>query len=540
MPPQLAVITHPKSDRCPILEAGTITPLILQQWHQAYERYLKNNATHTKDDIISFIADEMWEPILIQWYTASQTRIDKLTLKEYLSELAGLVLKKGWEGKMRREVMGAKLGIDVSFAEWAYEMQNLNAILSQAAPAFAVDDPHLKNILDAGLSPKLQESLDAEPVLATELNAWIAEVKSRDDRVAIETNRIRTAVTAVHTCDAQKSKKSLGDRLTPHKTALVNCLSTGTTAPKTEAIKCPTLTSGEKELLDIHNGCRRCRTFYIRHCTANCNGNFPDGATYQTLTQADAQAHAKVAGVPLRVKRERVGAVQTHKATIIADYEESDTDEFASPFTVSHLYADVSLTGPAISEFPISSTSLLDIGCPSTVISAELSDKLGLRRFPLPKEEDNLSSLSEEPLWCTEYVKLRVSSKDGSWMSGTVRAKINNGLCIPLILGMPFLTSEHIVIDAQARTAVDKRVGYDLMNPVVHPPRPPPPVWVTPLPTPKKICLPKQKFVPTNRADLPVSVMLEVKQRIETLALQDLLQRENELAKRKHADMFPV
>ncbi|KAF9071428.1 hypothetical protein BDP27DRAFT_1419004 [Rhodocollybia butyracea] len=472
MPPQLAVITHPKSDRCPILEAGTITPLILQQWRRACERYLKNNATCTKDDIVSFVADEMWEPILIQWYTASQTRIDKLTLKEYLSELAGLVLKKGWEGKMRQEVMGAKLGIDVSFAEWAYETQNLNAILLQATPAFA-------------------ESLDAQPVLATELNAWIAEVKSCDDRVAIETNQIRTAVTAVHTCDAQKSKKSLGDRLTPHKTALVNCLSTSTTAPKTEAIKCPTLTSGEKELLDIHNGCRRCRTFYIRHCTANCNGNFPDGATFQTLTQADAEACAKVAGVPLHVKRECVGAVQTHKATIIADYEESNTDGCASPFTVSHLYADVLLTGPAISKFPISSTSLLDISCPSTVISAELSNKLGLQCFPLPKEEDNLSSLSEEPLRCTEYVKLRVSSKDGSWMLGTVHTKINNGLCIPLILGMPFLTSEHIVIDAQARTAVDKRVGYDLMNPVVHPPRPPPPVWVTPPPTPKKIRLPK-------------------------------------------------
>jgi hypothetical protein len=64
-------------------------------------------------------------------------------LQAYLSELAGLVLKKGWEGKMRQEVMGAKMGIDISFAEWAYKTQNLNAILSQAAPAFAVDDPHL-------------------------------------------------------------------------------------------------------------------------------------------------------------------------------------------------------------------------------------------------------------------------------------------------------------------------------------------------------------------------------------------------------------
>jgi hypothetical protein len=41
----------------------------------------------------------------------------------------------------------------------------------------------LTYILDAGLSPELQQDLDAEPVLATELNAWIAEVKSRNDKV---------------------------------------------------------------------------------------------------------------------------------------------------------------------------------------------------------------------------------------------------------------------------------------------------------------------------------------------------------------------
>jgi hypothetical protein len=67
-----------------------------------------------------------------------------------------------------------------------------------------------------------------------------------------ETNQIQTAVTAAHMRDTQKSKKPLGDCLTPHKTTLVNCLSS--TVAKTESIKCPPLTLGEKELLDIHDG----------------------------------------------------------------------------------------------------------------------------------------------------------------------------------------------------------------------------------------------------------------------------------------------
>jgi hypothetical protein len=69
--------------------------------------------------------------------------------------------------------------------------------------------------------------------------------------------------------------------------------------------------------------------------------------------------------------------------------------------------------------------------------------------------------------------------------------KVNKGLPFPIILGMPFLSSEHIVIDPHERTAVDKHSGYDLLNP----PPPNPWVrsipWVTPLPTPKKTRMPK-------------------------------------------------
>ncbi|KAF9034740.1 hypothetical protein BDP27DRAFT_1435798 [Rhodocollybia butyracea] len=94
----------------------------------------------------------------------------------------------------------------------------------------------------------------------------------------------------------------------------------------------------------------------------------------QPTVMADAKAHAKAAGVRLQVKRESVGAT-IQKQALPAGEESSDTDGCVPFFTVPHLYADVSLTGPAISEFPILSTSLLDIGCPSTVISDELSNK---------------------------------------------------------------------------------------------------------------------------------------------------------------------
>ncbi|KAJ7211993.1 hypothetical protein GGX14DRAFT_302881, partial [Mycena pura] len=485
----------------------------------------------------------MRDPILEKWYTASQTRIDALKLDAYIAELATLVLERGWQGKMRRKVLGAKMVITQSFADWAYDIQNVNAILSQAAPTFAITDAELKNILDAGLTETLQMDLDTEPVLSTELNAWIAEVKGRDDRLRFETGRMQALIDA-QPSKPLKGKPTLADRLTSPKPPLASRL----TSPPTQDTKpkCPPLTNAEKILLDLHDGCRRCRKFYIGHRTLNCDGDFPDAATYHTLTQADAEAQAAVRGKTLRVKREPAAAVHVPKNIIDTDYEESDSDTngyVLPPLTVPHLYANVTLSGPSISEFPISVRSLLDIGCPSIVISDKLAQQLGLRRFPLPPAEDNLSSLSESPLNCREYVKLRVSSADGNWTSGVIRAKVNVGLCIPLILGMPFLSGEHIVIDSERRTAVDKRTGFDLLNNPTHPPRKWAPEWVTPPPTPKKL---KQKHVSSEPIPLgtgnllPLSVMLQVKTRIEELDLQKLLAEEDTRLKTKHADVFPL
>ncbi|KAJ7653715.1 hypothetical protein DFH06DRAFT_930735, partial [Mycena polygramma] len=258
--PELATVNHPKSDRCSILEAGVITPEILQQWRHASQKYLKNNKDRTADDLVSYVADEMCEPILQKWYQASQTRIDALKLDAYITELGSLVLERGWQGKMRRQVLGAKMEDGQTFADWAYGIQNVNAILSQAAPTFAVEDSQLRHILDAGLTKVLQQDLDTEPVLSTDLNSWIAEVKGRDDRLKFETSRIQGVIdTNRDSVHKTKTKASLADRLSNPKPSLASRLSSP--HPSTTVQKCPPLTDGEKVLLDLHDGCRRCRQF---------------------------------------------------------------------------------------------------------------------------------------------------------------------------------------------------------------------------------------------------------------------------------------
>ena len=58
-----------------------------------------------------------------------------------------------------------------------------------------------------------------------------------------------------------------------------------------------------------------------------------------------------------------------------------------------------------------------------------------------------MSLLTQQKINCEEYVKLELQSDQGIWKLGIHKMKVNKGLSFPIILGMPFLSSEQIVID---------------------------------------------------------------------------------------------
>jgi hypothetical protein len=81
---------------------------------------------------------------------------------------------------------------------------------------------------------------------------------------------------------------------------------------------------------------------------------WPDPATYMTLMAPAASA------------------------TTRGEEKDDETDSYIPPpdipFTVNQLYITLHATGPLITKFPIPVQALMDIGCPCTVISAELCD----------------------------------------------------------------------------------------------------------------------------------------------------------------------
>jgi hypothetical protein len=532
MPPTtqpLAEVKVTKMKECPMLTAGTITPLIMQSWTLACKRYKKHGGK-TDAEIVSYVAEGMFEPRLVAWYQADQTRIDSLSLDGYLLELSQLVLEKNWAHDILETILSSTQGNHV-FIDWKIEMENLNAILATSAPTKALTKDQLKVQLQSNLHPDLRLNLSLEPVLATELAAWALEVKERDDRMRAEDARTQKLIDASSAARALRrgEKKDLLSRLSDAPSTSGRSSSSASTSKRTERkrLRLPALTPEERELLEKHAGCTRCRRFNAGHnfpdCPMKADNTWPDAATYVTLTAPPPNAATQ------------------------GNAKDDDTDSYVPPpFTVAQLYTTLYASGPLVTEFPIAVQGLMDIGCSSTVISLALCELLGLRRYPLPSVENNMSSLSELPLNSEEYVKLDLQSELGVWKSGVHKMKVVKGLPFPIILGMPFLSAEHIVIDSHERTAIDKRSGHDLLNPPPITPRARSAPWVTPPPTPKKVRIPKPPTLEQTGAPalagylLPGPIIAAVRDRIEGLAFQEVLKAKDAQVKLKFADRFPT
>ena len=142
----------------------------------------------------------------------------------------------------------------------------------------------------------------------------------------------------------------------------------------------------------------------------------------------------------------------------------------ASPLHVPHLYW-CCLTSGKNQEFPVTFNALIDHGSSSVLIRESLANELGLRRRrlrnPFSAELAMENDGQKIEIQFSDYVKLQLHDPSALWSSKTVRAIVALGLCAPMILGLPFLEHNDIVVDASARTAIDKKSAFDLLNPVI-------------------------------------------------------------------------
>ena len=225
------------------------------------------------------------------------------------------------------------------------------------------------------------------------------------------------------------------------------------------------------------------------------------------------------------------------------------------PLRSKHFVWKCNVDGPEV-DFPLAVSTLIDNGAHVVLIRPEIVQKLGLPTHQLDQPECidvaiDSSNKTKKAQELSTYVLLTVSSLDQAFHAKPVRALVMPGLCMPVILGLPWLEDNKIVCDHADRSCYVKTMGYNLLHPPkISPPPPPRPKLKTQLKENRElkrraleelVAVVKQKWLPQRAKDEAVKeldMVAMIRNRIATISyLQDMEKREQKL-KSEFATVF--
>ena len=483
---------EPTSGKAPVLTNGDVTPAVMMEFENAcYDFFEVKSVPAGKQ--VAFILPGIRDLRIHNWIAADRAAIVALPFATFMSQLCDNYLHPDWEDHIRDEILKSHLDPNKqSFWDWSQHVIKLNCLLRNTTSVF--DDPTLRNQLDAHLDDELKERVKhSEAKKEKTLKSWIDAV-CRLDETRISKNKHHRELI----------EESLNQRQAKHQATDTNALrnpsrhnntsSSSTTNSSSSYVPLPALLDSERTLLNKHEGCTKCRKFYVDHRSRDCPTGFPKGKGYKTVVVTDALAAKRAKSAPAaKTSTKPVAATapssdeETPTVTAILpsiDVYSSDSEEDAgisdhdvsAPFKSKHLIWHCQVHG-LTTDFPVTMHALIDNGAHVVLIRPELVAELGLKKYRLhmPKLVDVAMNNNQNS--CSQlrgYVELSLVSLDAVWTSKTVKALITPGLCMPIILGLPFLIHNTIITDHASRTCIDKHSQYDLLNPLPVSPLPPP------------------------------------------------------------------
>jgi hypothetical protein len=246
----------------------------------------------------------------------------------------------------------------------------------------------------------------------------------------------------------------------------------------------PRLTDEEQCLLNEHEGCFKCCDFYVEHWAAQCT-KILSGKDYKVCTLLDTlQAKAArtnacttiVAAVtkPENPASELVAAVFPQSSVTTADNsmsENSDTSVASvsaqPPLKGKHFIWTCRLNN-ATDRLSMKTKALIDRGAHMVLIRPDIVTQLMLPTFLLehPEQVNITMGTPNQIEKLTHYAIIEPASLDRLFTLHHVHAVIALGLCMPIILGLPFLCTNKIVCNyaEQTCTATNNEPPYNLLG----------------------------------------------------------------------------
>ncbi|EDR02067.1 reverse transcriptase-RNase H-integrase [Laccaria bicolor S238N-H82] len=560
---------EPTSGKAPVLTAGDLTPAVAMDFENAAQDFFVTKSVPL-DKQVALILPGIKDIRIRDWITADRARITTLSFVEFIKELRANYLQSDWEDQIRNQILTSTLtSSHKSFWNWSQHLLSLNCLLRNTPSA--LDDIALHNHLEAHLDDELKEKVKHSEARNDKVfKTWVAAVRVLDEARTTENKR---QIDLIEGALQRQAKRQATDANALRGPSRRNN-SAASTSTSTTSNRLAPLTEGERTLLNEHDGCTKCRRFYVGHRSHNCDLGFPTAKGYKTLTVADALTAKKAKATSKSTTKAvsatistvdssddevtAAAAVLPNSPKVYASDSEEDADvsrcNVSAPLRVKHLFWNCQIHG-LIDDFPVKTRALIDNGAHLVLIRPELAAELGLKKYRLREPEivDVALKNSESNHRCelSKYVKLSFTSLDARWTSRKVKAIIAPGLCAPVILGLPFLQHNSIVVDHADRSCIDKKSGYDLLNPPpCLPPPPPKPRLREQIKNTKAdkklvlaelmlMCHDRQKSgkgIPEEVA--PFNVAGAIRERVETLAAEEALQKREKGIKSEFKEIF--
>ena len=346
------------------------------------------------------------------------------------------------------------------------------------------------------LDPELQIMVHEKKMdEITNLQEWMTQITEIDNKWQKEMKWINlltnTRVDAAMTCAAKC--QNTGQSTAPcTSTQYMNAWtpynhSMNTTATSSSTYL-PQLTDDEQCLLHEHEGCLKCWKFYIGYHTNTCTEMLM-GKDYQVCTLQDAlhvkalrgdgSQPAPVAAITKPNEQtttpapELVATIFLQAANILADTSTSESLDTSvasvspvPPLKGKHLIWTCQVNNPT-DHISVKTLALIDSGTHMVLICPDLVKHLNLVSQPLEQPERiNIALSSTDQIdELTHYTIIDPASLDNQFCSLTLHAVIAPGLCMPIILGLPFLYMNKVVCDYASQSCLVTTTSppYDLM-----------------------------------------------------------------------------
>ncbi|KAG2352244.1 hypothetical protein BDR07DRAFT_1498820 [Suillus spraguei] len=274
IPRMIARIEQSSASKPPFLTPGPLTPEALRAWEMACAQFFLHKEVKD-DEQVKRVAYGMQEPVIQDWYLNDWANFNKLSFKDYLAEVCTYWLPTDWADTIRRTLLGCVQG-QRPFSKWAVDIKTQNTLLHGTASHLT--DLNILYHLESHMNTDLAAAYHAEGVKEKDLCKWINIVHLLDKKRLHYNNRLDSAFHAerIHNSTYKKPEGRMVFR--PN-----NASANKTTR---NFICLPMLMDAERQFLRENDGCYKCREPFAGHTSATCPRDFPDGATYKTLTAA--------------------------------------------------------------------------------------------------------------------------------------------------------------------------------------------------------------------------------------------------------------